>query len=105
MDASETTTIRTALKLHAQDNVATALRDLPAGERPVLDNVVAAPTMQDDIARGHKFALRDIPADGDIIKYGQTIGIARTSITAGSHVHLHNIEGLAGRAERRRAKP
>ena len=58
--------VRTALKLHAQDNVATALRDLHAGERPVVDGDTSVPVLRDAVTRGHKFALEDIPHGGSI---------------------------------------
>lgn len=39
---------------------------------------------------GHKAALKDIPAGGDVVKYGVTIGQALTPISTGEHVHVHN---------------
>ncbi len=39
----------------------------------------------------HKLALRGLAADEAIIKYGQTIGFATTSILPGQHVHSHNV--------------
>lgn len=94
----------TALRLTAQDNVATALRDLTAGMVPRLPEC-DAPALVNSIARGHKFALTAISAGNRIVKYGQPIGIALVDIAPGEHVHLHNIEGLAGRAERHRNSP
>ena len=92
-------TIWTAMRLHPGDNVATALRDLPTGSRPVIADC-AAPVLVSDIARGHKFALHAIATGGHAVKYGQEIGVALADITPGEHVHLHNLEGLAGRNER-----
>lgn len=40
---------------------------------------------------GHKYALRDIRAGENIIKYGNPIGHATTDIKKGEHVHSHNI--------------
>lgn len=94
----------TAVRLHPDDNVATALRDLPAGTQPTIAHC-AAPTLGRDIARGHKFALLDISANQEAVKYGQAIGIAMVDIPRGEHVHLHNLEGLAGRTERHRDTP
>ena len=48
-------------------------------------------------------ALRWLPAIGageHAVKYGQAIGVALSDIAPGAHVHLHNLEGLAGRRER-----
>ena len=44
-----------------------------------------------DIPLGHKIAVNDIAAGGDIIKYGVKIGLARAAIAAGDYVHVHNI--------------
>lgn len=89
----------TALRLEEADNVATALRDLPAGAVPRIAEC-DAPALQDAIARGHKFALAAIGAGEHAVKYGQAIGVALSDIAPGAHVHLHNLEGLAGRRER-----
>jgi altronate dehydratase small subunit len=98
----------TALRLTPHDNVATALRALDEGDVPRLADgpeAFQAPQLRDAIGRGHKFALSRIGVGGEIVKYGQVVGIARTDIAPGEHVHLHNIEGLAGRKERDRSKP
>ncbi len=100
--ATDEKTIWTALRLHCDDNVATALRDLPVGTMPNIPDC-DAPRLQGDITRGHKFALTDIAAGKYAIKYGQAVGVALSDIAPGEHVHLHNIEGLAGRAERHRS--
>ena len=44
-----------------------------------------------DTATGHKQALADIPAGASVIKYGFPIGHATADITAGEHVHTHNL--------------
>ena len=49
---------------------------------------------------GHKYALRDIKAGENIIKYGNPIGHAIVDIKKGEHVHNHNIKtNLAGNLE------
>lgn len=45
-----------------------------------------------DIPQGHKFALTDIAAGENVIKYGFSIGIAREDIKKGSWVHIHNVK-------------
>jgi len=42
-------------------------------------------------ADGHKYALRTIAADENVIKYGMPIGHATCAIAAGEHVHTHNL--------------
>ena len=49
---------------------------------------------------GHKYALRDIKAGENIIKYGNPIGHATEDIKAGEHVHTHNVKtNLSGNLE------
>ncbi|WP_395393363.1 altronate dehydratase family protein [Novosphingobium sp. BL-8A] len=86
-----TNTIPPAIRIHAADDVAVALRPLTAGEQ------AEGVTLRDDVARGHKFALHDIPAGDMVVKYGQPIGRATQAIAAGEHVHTHNLAtALAG---------
>jgi len=61
-----------------------------------LDNV------EINIADGHKYAVRDIEAGENIVKYGQPIGIASKDILPGQHVHVHNLESDRGRGDRKR---
>ena len=49
-------------------------------------------TLIEDIAQGHKFALKDIKKDQPIIKYGYPIGIAKEDIQQGSWIHTHNMK-------------
>ncbi len=62
------------LKINKADNVAVTLVDgVKAGEvwSEGDDNV----TLKEDIARGHKFALRNIAEGEAVIKYGYPIGV------------------------------
>ncbi|NLG48899.1 MAG: UxaA family hydrolase [Chloroflexi bacterium] len=81
-----------AILLNAQDDVATALTDLPCGEtvQVTLGEVSAQVVLHNDIEFGHKFALRDIAKGEDILKYGLPIGKALSDIRAGEWVHVHN---------------
>ncbi|MBX9381873.1 UxaA family hydrolase, partial [Serratia marcescens] len=80
--------MQSTIKIHEQDNVAVALRDLAAGETVELAGV-AFPLAQ-PVARGHKFALGPIAEGEDIIKYGQPIGHALVAIGPGEHIHSQN---------------
>ena len=40
---------------------------------------------------GHKYALREIAAGENVIKYGMPIGHATCAIAVGEHVHTHNL--------------
>lgn len=76
--------MRSAIKVAASDMVATLLHDAVAGE------AIEGVALREDIARGHKVALRDIAAGERIVKYGRAIGHATRAIAAGTHVHTHN---------------
>lgn len=49
-------------------------------------------TAKMDIPIGHKVALKDIKQGDTIWKYGQDIGIARSNIAKGEHLHVHNVK-------------
>ncbi len=70
--------------INGLDNVAVALTDLKEGEQH--EGVI----LKEDIARGHKFALKDLNEGDLIIKYGNPIAWAICPVPAGSHVHVHN---------------
>ncbi len=83
---------RVAILLNTKDDVATALTALQAGPKvnTDLDAVVYMTELVEDIAFGHKYALRDIAKGEDILKYGLPIGQALTDIGVGEWVHVHN---------------
>lgn len=66
------------------DNVAVALCNLQKG------GIYEGVTLAEDVAKGHKFALRDIKQGENIIKYGSPIACATADIKKGGHVHTHN---------------
>lgn len=78
------------LKINAADNVAVALADLSQGE--VLDVEGVRVTLREPVARGHKFALRDLANGDHVVKYGYPIGHATAAVPAGSWVHSHNLK-------------
>jgi len=56
-------------------------------------------------ADGHKYALRDIAAGENIIKYGLPIGHATEPIAKGAHVHVHNVKTNLGEVLEYRYEP
>ena len=88
--------------MKATDNVATCLADMRKGEEAVvkIDTDTRSVTLKGDIPFGHKVALTDIAAGGEITKYAETIGIASQSIAAGEHVHIHNVESVRARGDK-----
>ena len=91
-----------AIMLDEKDNVATAIADLKAGNIITVNrqNGAVKVSLTQDIPLGHKFALKDIPGGGAIVKYGEIIGRAKNRLRQGEHAHVHNVEGLRGRGDR-----
>ena len=82
------------IKIHSRDNVVIALRNFASGEVIEVDG--KSIVLLNEIERGHKIALSDIPEGGDVVKYGYPIGRASTSIGLGEHVHVHNVKTRLG---------
>ncbi|HIE52644.1 MAG TPA: altronate dehydratase [Armatimonadetes bacterium] len=75
--------------LHPDDDVAVAQETLPAGTR--LREGQRVWELATEVPRGHKIALRPLPAGAPVHKYGQVIGFATRPIASGEHVHTHNL--------------
>jgi len=75
--------------LHPTDTIAVARVPISSGMELRVDGVRIV--TRDPIPAGHKVALRTIPAGEMVLRYGQAIGRAKTTIEAGSHVHTHNL--------------
>ncbi|MCP4070491.1 MAG: altronate dehydratase [Hyphomicrobiales bacterium] len=75
------------IRLHELDNVVVALRDLANGEAIPESSI----KLNNIVKRGHKIATGNIHEGENIIRYGQIIGVASSSIKAGDHVHCHNL--------------
>ena len=71
------------IKLNARDNVAIVVNDfgLPAGSR-----FVCGLELKSFVPQGHKTALSDIAEGTPIVRYGETIGYAASTIRAGEWV-------------------
>lgn len=74
------------IRIHPDDSVAIALRDLAIGEE--IDSGIV---VRDPIPRGHKVALTALRMGDAVLKFSLQIGVAGTDIEAGQHVHLHNL--------------
>lgn len=86
------------LALHDDDDVAVALRDLPAGPARLKSGTVIEPLdLTAAIPLGHKVARRAMAPGHHVRKYGAVIGEATAPIAAGEHTHVHNIRSLRGR--------
>jgi len=91
-----------AIRLHPDDDVLIAMRDLAPGDRVGSgdgdgdrDGVV----LVDAVPSGHKVAVRAVAAGSSVHKSGHAIGRATHGIAVGAHVHVHNLENLADLAD------
>ncbi|MEK8127565.1 UxaA family hydrolase [Paenibacillus filicis] len=90
-----------ALVMDEADHVATALKDLAAGEsiRYRIGARVEEILLLDAIPFGHKISIVPMEQGFDVRKYGEVIGRTVCAIEPGRHVHVHNIEGIRGRGD------
>jgi len=80
------------------DDVGVAVADLKKGSvigALTLEGKAAGKvTLLDNVPLGHKVALRDLPKDKPVLKYGRPVGKAVKPISRGAHVHVHNVKTL-----------
>ena len=83
------------IKINKADNVAVALTELNKGQNVEIDG--QSIILKDNIPYGHKFLLKNLEADENVIKYGYPIGHLRIAAEAGSLVDDRHIQtNLAG---------
>ncbi|PWT76031.1 MAG: altronate hydrolase [Bacteroidetes bacterium] len=82
------------LRIHPLDNVAVALRDLKQGETVI--NNGDGYLLSENIPAKHKFTLKDLPPDADIIMYGVLVGRSNEPIKKGSLISTKNIRHASG---------
>jgi len=80
-------TVAATIRLHANDNVVIARRQLVGGTWLDAEQT----TVIGLIAAGHKMASAAIAVGEAVLRYGQIIGFASQPIQAGQHVHTHNL--------------
>jgi len=89
---SDQATVKTCIKVHSKDNVAVALKDLPEGTLVTVNDTDL--TLNEDIGRGHKFALDALEQGQQVIKYGYSIGYTLAATKKGDWIHTHNLKTL-----------
>jgi altronate dehydratase small subunit len=93
-----------AFVLSASDNVATLVDPVRAGDEvSFVGEAAATVNANAEIAYGHKLATREIAKGEAVLKYGKVIGRATQEIGVGDHVHVHNVEALRGRGDKKEA--
>ncbi|QGU96808.1 D-galactarate dehydratase [Clostridium bovifaecis] len=93
--------LKLAVVANANDNVATAVKDLKKDEKVLVDlfGSEIEVVLNEDIPFGHKFAIKSITKGEQIIKYKESIGQATEDIKVGDYVHVHNVVSERGRGD------
>ncbi|MBA1434544.1 UxaA family hydrolase [Bombilactobacillus bombi] len=77
--------------LNPRDSVGVALQDLSEDSEIKIDSGITF-RLKEPIKRGHKFALKDMESNENVIKYGFPIGHTIEPVSQGSWVHTHNLK-------------
>jgi altronate hydrolase len=85
----ETAAAPLLVRVHPADDVAVAVASLSAGM--VASTGGGCVTVAEDVAAGHKVALRALSPGEAVVKYGFPIGVATQPIAPGAWVHSHNL--------------
>ena len=80
---------KAALRLHADDNVLIALRDLRKGEAVQIDG--HSFSLTSDVPAKHKFAVAEMAPGDSVFMYGVLVGKATQPIAQGSALSVLNI--------------
>jgi altronate dehydratase small subunit len=87
-----------ALILNDDDDVAVLVTAAAPGSL-VLVQLHGAPLsleVRQSLPSGHKIALRYRPRGHHVRKYGEVICALKEAVSAGDHVHVHNLASLRG---------
>jgi len=81
-----------------QDDVGVAVADLKKGSTIGALTLEGKPAgkvkLLNNVPLGHKVALRNLPKNKPVLKYGRPVGKAVQDIARGAHVHTHNVKTL-----------
>ena len=94
--------MKKGVRIAFEDNVATVLDDVAAGETVEIlerDGSRFALEVTESIPFGHKVAVEPIDARQEVTKYGASIGIATKPAARGQYVHTHNLVSKRGKAK------
>lgn len=85
--------VQSFLKIHHDDNVVVALRDLPGGTTVFLEQENL--TLQQEIKAKHKFFLQDLQAGDEVIMYGTLVGKVQIDVNKGELMTTDNTRHAA----------
>src|SRR3954469_16540420 len=86
--------VQSYLKIHPDDNVLVALRDLKSGSHIAYgtDELV----LQQDVAAKHKFFINDMKSGEEVIMYGTLVGKVQNDVSSGDLMTTSNTKHAAG---------
>src|SRR3954470_16982292 len=82
------------LKIHPDDNVLVALRDLRAGDSIVIEGQQIE--IRQDVAAKHKFFIDDLHPGDSVIMYGTLVGKVQVPVVKGGLMTTSNTKHAAG---------
>ncbi|TKK65830.1 altronate dehydratase [Ilyomonas limi] len=84
---------RAVIKIHPDDNVLVALKDIAAGSTVVYEGEEC--TVTENIPAKHKFFMQDMPADGEVKMYGVLVGKTQIPVYRGERMTTSNVKHAA----------
>ena len=87
------------LKIDDKDNVVTCLVPIKKDDSIIVDGEKI--TVNDNIKRYHKIAIKDLNQGDVVYKYGQIIGMTTQKAKKGDYIHEHNLESTRGRGDKK----
>src|SRR5690606_41693326 len=85
---------RSFLKIHPQDNVLVALKDLPEGTIIRCDGRVIV--LRQEVKAKHKFTLYALSKDAEVYMYGVVVGKVNEVLEEGSLLTVDNLRHATG---------
>jgi altronate hydrolase len=82
-----------AIKIHKNDNVVIATRDIRKDEAVISEEKQIFLAVE-GVLSGHKIALNEIKAGENVIRYGEPIVKAIVKIEPGQWIHTHNTQPI-----------
>ena len=86
--------VQSFLKIHPNDNVLVALKDLKAGTSISFDQ--AEIVVRQDVPSKHKFFIKDLSAGEEVIMYGTLVGKLQCNVLKGELMTTVNTKHAAG---------
>ena len=83
------------LKIHPNDNVLVALKDLPAGTQ--VSSNGSSFELTENVSAKHKFFEHDMSAGDDVIMYGTLVGQLQSNVSKGQAMTTSNTKHAAGK--------